>query len=283
MAIRTSRYVRVAEIALVICKNTLPLYSHLKSPHRFTLPQLTASVLVMFYVRKSYRDMEEWLLATESVCQALELNEVPDHTTLYRAFKRLRMATFERMQHSFLDQLSLHEVAIALDTTGFQPTQASVHYLARCGRKYDHFIKGGYAVGTNSLLILGWKQGLGPGADTMFLEPLRRQARRYGSYIGRQPAWFLLADKGFDGITVQDGDLIPPIRRGGVMKSPKRKARLDLVSAARLDGIFGQRWKAETVNSVIKRKFGDEIRSRKKSHRRREPIVKGLIYNIHVC
>lgn len=283
MAKRKSRYVIVAEIALGICMKSLPLYSHLKSPHRFTLPQLTASVLMMFYMRKSYRDMEEWLLATESVCQALRLKEVPDHTTLYRAFKRLRMTTLEQMQRTFLDQLNLHEEAIALDTTGFQPTQASVHYLARCGRKYDHFIKGGYAVGTSSMLILGWKQGLGPGADTLFLEPLRRQASRYGSYLGRRRTWILLADKGFDAKTVRNGDLIPPIRRCGVLKSPVRKARLDLVSAARLDGLFGQRWKAETVNSVIKRKFGDEIRSRKISHRRREPIVKGLIYNIHVC
>jgi hypothetical protein len=55
-----------------------------------------------------------------------------------------------------------------------------------------------------------------------------------------------------------------------------------LVSAARLDGFYGQRWKVETVNSVIKRKFGDEIRSRLVSRRYCEPIVKGLIYNIHV-
>ncbi len=66
------------------------------------------------------------------------------------------------------------------------------------------------------------------------------------------------------------------------MKLPKRIERLELVSAARLDGLYGQRWKAETVNSVIKRKFGDDIRSRKVSRRRCEPIVKGLIYNIHV-
>jgi hypothetical protein len=54
-----------------------------------------------------------------------------------------------------------------------------------------------------------------------------------------------------------------------------------LVAAARLDGLFGQRWKTETVNSVIKRKFGDTIRSRKTQLQNREPIVKGLVYNIH--
>jgi hypothetical protein len=62
---------------------------------------------------------------------------------------------------------------------------------------------------------------------------------------------------------------------------PERKARADLVAAARLDGLFGQRWKAETVNWVIKRKFGDTIRSRTVRLQMREPIIKAMVYNIH--
>jgi hypothetical protein len=45
--------------------------------------------------------------------------------------------------------------------------------------------------------------------------------------------------------------------------------------------LLGQRWKIETVNSVIKRKFGDTIRSCKIRLQDREPIIKGLVYNIH--
>jgi hypothetical protein len=62
---------------------------------------------------------------------------------------------------------------------------------------------------------------------------------------------------------------------------PDRKARADLVATARLDGLFGQRWKTETVNSVIKRKFGETICSRKAQLQNREPIIKVLVYNIH--
>jgi transposase len=241
-------------------------------------PQLVACVLLMFYVRKSYRDMEEWLLASDAICQELGLKEVPDYSTLNRTYKRIRIRLLDQLQRSLLDELKPKEEAIAFDTTGYSPTQASLHYLARCGRKYDHFYKGGYAVGVESQLILGAVSGLGPGADTGFLEPLRRKARRYG----RKGRWDALADSGFDGKTVRPGDLIPPIRRGGVLKDPQRIERMELVSAARLDGLFGQRWKVETVNSVIKRKFGDDIRSRNVSRRHCEPIVKGLIYNIHV-
>jgi hypothetical protein len=232
----------------------------------------------MYYVRKSYRDMEEWLLASDAIVKELKLKEIPDHSTLNRTYQRMRVRLLETLQRQLLDQLHPKEIGIAMDTTGFAPTQASMHYLARCGRKYDHFYKGGYAVGVESQLILGSLSGKGPASDMGFLEPLRRKARRYG----QRGKWMLLADRGFDGKTVRPGDLIPPIRRGNVLKAPERIERMELVLAAKLDGFFGQRLKVETVNSVIKRKFGDEIRSHKLSHRHREPIVKGLIYNLHV-
>jgi hypothetical protein len=284
MAKQNSRFLEVARLALEMGKKVLPLYSHLNSPHRFTLPQLNACVMLMFYLRLSYRDMEEWLLVSDKICRQLGLEAIPDHTTLYRAYKRLRLTTFERLKRALLDSLALQEEIIVLDTTGYRPVQASPYYMARCGRSYRTFAKGGYAVGAESQLILGWKQDFGPAADTAFLEPLRRQAMRYGCKSHGKQAWLLLADCGFDSHTARPDDLIPPQHRGrgGPIRSTTRIARFELVSAARLDGIFGQRWKCETVNSVIKRKFGDEIRSRKLSHRKREPIVKGLIYNLHV-
>ncbi|NSW80477.1 MAG: hypothetical protein HPY54_15755 [Chthonomonadetes bacterium] len=50
---------------------------------------------------------------------------------------------------------------------------------------------------------------------------------------------------------------------------------------ARLDGVYGQRWQCEMVHSVIKRKFGDRVRSRRRLLQLREVLVKGLVYNIH--
>lgn len=278
---RESRYVRVARIAYAITQQTLPRYSHPKSPHYYTLPQLAACVLLMFYLDLCYRDIEEWLLATDQIRDALELEQVPDHTTLYRTYRKLRLADLERMKRALLDELEVEEEIIASDSTGYRSTQASAYYQSRSGRTCREWVKGVYAVGTDSQLILAWRQGRGPSSDAPFLGGLRREARRYGRYEGRQRGWMMLADAGFDGRGVEEGDVIPPIRRHGQVMAPKRKARADLVAAARLDGVYGQRWKCETVHSVIKRKFGDTVRSRKRSHQRREPVVKGLVYNLH--
>jgi hypothetical protein len=278
---RESRYVTAAKIAYRLTKKALPKYSHEKSPHHFELPQLAASVLMMFYMDISYRDMEEWLLATDKVCQALELPRVPDHTTLQRTYKKLRNLDFEKMKNQILEEENIEEEVIASDSTGFSPGQASLYYQTRSGRTYEYWLKGAYAVGTSSQYILAWQSGFGPSNDVAHLKPLKRGCARFGTHENGQRTWMMLADAGFDAQELHPLDIIPPIRRGGNLIDPERKARADLVAAARLDGLYGQRWKTETVNSVIKRKFGDTIRSRSTRLQLREPIIKALVYNIH--
>jgi hypothetical protein len=116
---RESKYVIVARIAYRLCQRVVAPYSHLKSPHRFTQPQLLACVLLMFYVRKSYRDMEEWLLASDTAVKELELKEIPDHSSLNRTFKYLRVKLMEKLQRTLLDELQPSELGIVFDTTGY--------------------------------------------------------------------------------------------------------------------------------------------------------------------
>lgn len=279
---RESRYVRIAKLAYALTQRVLPAYRHPKSPHRFTFPQLAACVLVMFYLDLSYRDMEEWLLASDQVRTVLDLHTVPDHTTLQRTFQKLRQRELDQLKQQLLDDVAVEETAIAVDATGFSPSQASAYYRTRRGRPYREYVKGAYAVGTQSQLILGWRAGTLHTHDVTLLPSLREQAAHYGRKEKHRRVWLLLGDRGFDGHTLRPGDLVPPIRHRGKLLDPVRRARADLVSAARLDGVYGQRWKSETAHSVIKRKFGDTIRSRSTRLQQREPLVKGLIYNLHV-
>lgn len=279
---RESKYVRSARIAYRLAQASLPQYSHPKSPQLYTLPQLAACVLLKFYLNLSYRDTEEWLLATDAVCQVLGLESVPTYSTLQRTAKKLRIRDIERMQQQLLTEVEIdEEESIALDGTGFTPSQASWYYQTRSGRQYRRWLKGVYAIGTKSQFILATRVEWGPSNDVNALTPLRRRASRYGCHQRGRRTWLLLADAGFDGKTVQSGDLIPPVRRHGTLADPQRRARADLVAAARLDGLYGQRWKCETVNSVLKRRFGATITARSHRLQWREPYFKALVYNIH--
>jgi IS5 family transposase len=278
---RESKYVRFARLAYAIARASVPRYAHPKSPQRFTQPQLVVCLLFSQYLNLSYRNTEEWLLASAEVREVLELTRVPDHSTIARMLKRLTLARLEAMLNDVLRQLEGQEEVIAVDATGFRFTCASAYYTTRSGRRYRDWVKGVYAVGTRSQLILAGASAHHGVHDTRFLSALKRRIARHGRQHNGRRDWLLLADAGFDCARLTDRDLAPPIRRGGKLVDPDRKARADLVSQARLDGVFGQRWKGETVHSVIKRLFGDVIRSRSWRLQRREPLLKALVYNLH--
>jgi len=221
--------------------------------------------------------MEDWLLVSDKICHSLDLQEVPDHSTLCRAFHRLDIRLLRGMQRLLLQKAGVKEAAIGIDSTGFRTDQASAYYSFRNGRLKKDWVKGAYAVGVVSQFILGTCASYGRYQDAVLLNSLRRQSK---SYAIRNHV--ILADAGFDGRQVKLGDIIPPIRRHGTLRAPERIARAELIVQARLDGLYGQRWKCETVHSVIKRKFGDTVRSRTTRHHFREAFVKGLIYNVHV-
>src|SRR5690606_7941172 len=121
---RTSRYVRMAALAHETAKAVLPSYRHPNSPKTYTQPQLAACLVMMVYLNLSYRDMEEWLLASDKVCTVLGLQQVPDHTTLNRTMRRLGMPCLRALNGHLLGRLAVMEDAIAVDSTGFSLSQA---------------------------------------------------------------------------------------------------------------------------------------------------------------
>jgi IS5 family transposase len=278
MRTRISHYQLVAELAYDLAKKQLPLYRHKNSPHRYQWPQVVACVLLALYLDLSYRDMEDWLWTSDKICAVLNIKDIPDHSTLCRAFQKIGIEVLRSMQKSLLSRYELHEIAIGIDSTGFRTDQASAYYSFRNGRPKKDWVKGAFVIGTHSQMILGTCASYGRYQDSVLLKSLRNQAKPYSTRHR-----FVLADAGFDGRQIETGDIIPPVRRHGKLVDPDRIERANLVAQARLDGLNGQRSKCETINSGIKRKFGDTVRSRTTPYHFREIFVKGLIYNINVC
>ena len=277
-----SRYVRFIRLAYGLTNTLLPHYRHRNSPKTYTQPQLVACVLLGCYLDMSWRELEDWLLASETVCRMLGLSAVPDHSTLFRAFQHLSMRQLEQLQQALLRWLQVSETTMAIDATGFRPSRASQHYLSQTGRWMQDYVKGVYIVGLDRRFILGWCYGRGPGgSEAQYLDRLRRCAHPYGVKVGGRHEWILLGDKGFDGIQARPTDVIPPRQGQHPVVRPDRRLRLELVGQARLDGLYGRRVLIETVFSVMKRLSGDVIHARLLRHQRREVALKALVYNLH--
>jgi hypothetical protein len=78
----------VPRMALELAQQVLPPYSHPKSPHQFTQPQLLACLIVKAYLRQTYRGIVELLALSDGLRQAWKLQRVPDHSTLQKFSQR---------------------------------------------------------------------------------------------------------------------------------------------------------------------------------------------------
>jgi hypothetical protein len=106
------------------------------------------------------RDMEEWLLDTNYVCQVLGLKHLPDHTTLQRTYKKLRNRDLSAGSSGSGE-------VIAADSTSFSPGQASLCYQPAAG---SYIARGSKGPMRWALL----NSARGPGSDAPLLSPLQQ-------------------------------------------------------------------------------------------------------------
>ena len=55
----------------------------------------------------------------------------------------------------------------------------------------------------------------------------------------------------------------------------------DAVADLKAKSSYGQRWKAETLMSVLKRKWGESLSARQDMMQHRQGLLRGLVYNLH--
>ena|SRR5213080_4639656 len=75
-----------ARVALEVSREVVPAYSHRFSPQRFTQPQLLAILCLMRYEDWTFRAAEVRLAEHGELRRALELQAVPDYSTLFRLY-----------------------------------------------------------------------------------------------------------------------------------------------------------------------------------------------------
>src|SRR5713226_7070144 len=85
-----------ARVALQVASRVLSPYRSRFSKHQFTQPQLLAVLCLMRYEDWTFREAEVRLGEHRDLREVLQLQTVPDYTTLYRFLKRLEDDTVER-------------------------------------------------------------------------------------------------------------------------------------------------------------------------------------------
>lgn len=275
----------------------LPEYAHKCSPKTYTQPQLFACLVLKEFLHRDYRGIEQLLKDMPELTAAIDLKQVPDHSTLQKAAKRLlssEMATslldVTVRLGKLLNKVEPRGALAAMDGTGLESRHASAYYVRRKAKfkdskqsmTYQRFPKAGIVCDCKSHLILSLVPERGPGSDARHFQKAFDQAHCRLRFEA------LVADAGYDGehhhVYARSRGvrtLIPPLI-GRPTKKPPRGYWRRMMKRVLPRSRYGQRWQAETTNSMLKRLLGSALRARTYWSQCRETMLRGITLNIMI-
>lgn len=212
----------------------------------------------------------------------LGLNKIMDYTTLIKFGKNLPKKILDKLVISFKKLIPAPK-KVAIDSTGISLDNASSHYCKRLGLSYKKrpFMKTSFIVDVEQYIILLYKAKKSKRHDLKDAKPLvKKLAKHY------QPEVFY-ADRAYDDemlfkqvfeqlhaypLILQKRLDIPKRRRHGTY----RKMTFSIFDY----GQYLERNKIETCNSIFKKRFGSNIKSRNDKCQKVEVVMRIIAHNI---
>jgi IS5 family transposase len=273
--------------ALAISKAAMPKYRSRFSKHIFTQPQLLAILCLMRYEDWTFREAEIRLAEHQELRKALELERVPDYTTLYRFLRRLKEETIHRALAETVHQFEVDEegVVVAVDATGLSPGSVSTFFVKRRkdrgnGLPWRYWLKWLISIDISSQILVSQMAKRGPHNDCAELRPLTSQAAKLVTLE------CVLADAEFDSERnhrhirdVLEARSIIPAKRGKStwkLKGTRAEMRANFPADE-----YRFRNLVETVFSVVKRKLSAKAPGRSLKTQKLQALLLGLAYNIY--
>ena len=266
MMIITSKFKKIADFCYELFKITkLPLHFSKFSNKIYSVYQKLFLLIYKQSRKFTYEELLTDLADNTSLRDYLNLNKLPYYTTLIKFSKRLLTKILNKLVLAFKYWIPKPK-KVAIDATGITLDNASQHYCKRIGLKSKKrpFMKTTFVVDIDHYLILLCKMRKKTRHDIIDAKPLLKTlAKWYSPEI-------LYADRGYDDnqifkisfeilkaypLILQKNIFTPKHRKTGAY----RKLTCDVFDY----GEYLQINKIETLNSMFKRRFGSNVKSRK--------------------
>jgi hypothetical protein len=237
------------------------------------------------FAQMDYRGLEDLLASSAELRAALGLESVPDHSTFHWFMRHrvtptlLKVALATTLRR--FRRRSRRGETVAVDATGFSRRPASHYYMRRMGRRQRarRFLMLSMVVWVRPQVICAQGVRAGPGSPSRLLPPLVQETVRHvavrrllasADYDSEPTHRWLREEQGIESIIPATGccpgRARTPYRRRMQCYFPRRK--------------YGRRWIAETVASVLKRKFGEALTTRRWWQQVKQALLRGLVYNL---
>jgi hypothetical protein len=286
---------RFARLAIATARRVVPPRLSRHAGPVYHPASLFAALLLREHLRLTYRGTEDLLGLSARLRRLLGLRIVPDHSTVWWFGRRhlgpdlIALALAETLARAS-GRLRGPRL-VALDSTGLWLSHASRYFDRRAerGRKQRGWLKWALVLWIEPQMLLAQRARPGPAGDFGDLVPL------VGAAHAVLPFERLVADAGYDseanhrfcreGLGVDS--LIPAKKRRSVRvvaTTPYRREmarRLGAPGDEEARRTYRQRWKAETVMSVAKRRWGEALSARLDETQAAQALLRGVVYNLN--
>ena len=287
---------RFARLAIATARRVVPPRLSRHAGPTYHPASLFAGLLLKEHLRLTYRAAEDLLRLSDRLRRLLALRIVPDHSTLWWFGRRhlnpdLIAAVLAETVARVAGRLRGPRL-VALDSTGLWLSHASRYFewRAKRGRGQRGWLKWALALWTGPQLLLAQRVRPGPAGDFGDPVPLAATARSL------LPFERLVADAGYDSEAnhrfcrerLGVDSLIPAKRRRSVRVVATTPCRQEMVRRLGEPGgdeearrAYRQRWKAETVMSVAKRRWGEALSARLDATQEAQALLRGVVHNLN--
>lgn len=282
----SNKLVKFTQSCMKACKlSRIRLFSNKFSKKIYTQRQHVCILLLMKKLKMNYREVVELIEVTPDLRKIISLKHIPHYTTIHKFFKRFNSNIFTLLLVQTAKLFDLSGI-IAIDSTGFSSNNASRYYsmikYRQTGNVWkDSYIKNSAIVDTEKQCIIAVKCRNDHTHDNVDFISLMKRVNK------DMKARIVIADRGYD--SEENNKFIRKkmkamnLIRIRMERNRKRlKGRLRRELAKDFDWkTYGKRNIIECVFFVIKRKFGDTMKSRSWRMQTKEMKLVCIAYNLY--
>ena len=252
--------------------------------------EILALCILRILLKKTYKDYEIEMRTDPRICKAFGMKMLPGKSTIQRGMELLSFNMLKQINLLLLKDIVNKKLNVIVDATGIRIFARSIWFCLRIKKEITkrECDKVHLAVCADLLVILNWRITNGKKHDCPYFTILLEPFKLLGNIMADKG---YLSRKNFQFVFERLGHLFIPFKKGKKKCSIEKPKGYPAWKFAFtfwkvMNGvymlIYHQRSRIESVNSALKKRYGDKLNCKSARMRRREMSLRLIAYNLGI-